>query len=147
MNGVSAFVDTNVLVYLYSDVDRFKQERAFRALREYDCSISTQVISEFNHVCIRKWRTPKENLLRAVKRICSYCDVVYIFEETIEKALGIHEKYNYSYYDSQIIASALEHECEYLLSEDMADGQVIERRLTIKNIFAMMEVTDSNEYL
>ena len=136
MNGDSAFVDTNVLVYLYSDVDHFKQERAFWALKQFDCQISTQVISEFNHVCIRKWKAPKENILRAIKRICSYCDLVYVYEDTIEKALGIHEKYKYSYYDSLIIASALEHDCQYLLSEDMADGQVIEGRLTIQNIFA-----------
>jgi predicted nucleic acid-binding protein len=61
--------------------------------------------------------------------------VVYIYEDTIEKALAIHEKYKYPYYDSLIVASALEHECQYLLSEDMADGQVIEGRLTIQNIF------------
>ena len=137
MHGIRAFVDTNILVYLYSDVDRIKQECAFRALREYDCSISTQVINEFNNVCIRKWKAPKENLLCAIKRICSYCDVVYIYEDTIEKALGIHKKYGYAYYDSLIIASALEHDSQYLLTEDMADGQVIEGRLTIKNIFTM----------
>jgi len=136
MNGASAFVDTNVLVYLYSDVDHFKQERAFWALKQFDCQISTQVISEFNHVCIRKWKAHKENILRAIKRICSYCDLVYVYEDTIEKALSINEKYKYSYYDSLIIASALEHDCQYLLTEDMADGQVIEGRLTIKNIFA-----------
>ena len=136
MNDVRAFVDTNVLVYLYSDVDLSKQERAFWALIKYDCQISTQVINEFNNVCIRKWKAPKEDILRAIKRICLYCGVAYIFEDTIQKALGIHEKYMYSYYDSLVIASALEHNCKYLFTEDMADGQVIESRLTIQNIFA-----------
>ena len=135
MNGVRAFVDTNILVYLYSDVDHIKQKQAFGALSQYDCQISTQVINEFNNVCIRKWKTPKENLQRAIKRICSYCSVAYIYEDTIKKSLDIYEKYKYSYYDSLIIASALEHDCSYLLSEDMADSQVIEGRLSIKNIF------------
>ena len=142
MNGVSAFVDTNVLVYLYSGIDHIKQKQAFEALSQYDCQISTQVINEFNNVCIRKWKAPKENLLRAIKRICSYCDVAYIYEDTIVKALDIHEKYGYAYYDSLIIASALEHDCQYLLTEDIADGQVIEERLTIKNIFVMENWTD-----
>jgi predicted nucleic acid-binding protein len=102
MNDVRAFVDTNVFVYLYSDVDDFKQKCAFFALNQYNCQISTQVINEFSHVC----------------------------------ALDVHERYGYAYYDSLIIASALEGNCRYLLSEDMADGQVIEGRLTIKNIFA-----------
>jgi predicted nucleic acid-binding protein len=35
-----------------------------------------------------------------------------------------------------MVASALESGCEYLLSEDMADGQVIEGELTIRNIFS-----------
>ena len=58
---------------------------------------------------------------------------------TVIKALEQHEKYGYSYYDSLIISSALESECSYLLSEDMADGQLIEGSLAIKNIF-----TDTN---
>jgi predicted nucleic acid-binding protein len=136
MNDVKAFVDTNVIVYLYSDVDSIKQKHAFWALSQYDCQISTQVINEFNNVCIRKWKAPKEDILSAIKIICSYCDVVYIYGDTIEEALDVREKYGYSYYDSLMIASALEHDCSYLLTEDMADGQLIERRLTIRNIFA-----------
>jgi predicted nucleic acid-binding protein len=53
----------------------------------------------------------------------------------VVEALTIHEKYGYSYYDSLMVASALKQECQYLFSEDMSDGQVIERSLTIKNIF------------
>jgi predicted nucleic acid-binding protein len=136
MDDIRAFVDTNILVYLYADVDGIKQNHAFNTLVQYDCQISTQVINEFINVCIRKWKAPKENILRAIKRICLYCDVVYIYEDTIEKALDVHEKYGYAYYDSLMIASALEYGCQYLLTEDMSDGQVIEGRLTIKNIFA-----------
>jgi predicted nucleic acid-binding protein len=44
--------------------------------------------------------------------------------------------YKFSYYDSQIIASALEHQCEILYSEDMQDGQVIEHCLRIINPFS-----------
>jgi predicted nucleic acid-binding protein len=50
-------------------------------------------------------------------------------------ALVYHEKYKFSYYDCLMIASALKTECQCLLSEDMADGQLIEGRLIIKNIF------------
>jgi predicted nucleic acid-binding protein len=35
-----------------------------------------------------------------------------------------------------MVASALENECAYLLSEDMTDGQVIEGTLTVRNIFS-----------
>jgi len=54
--------------------------------------------------------------------------------ETVKAALGCYEKYGYSYYDSLMLASALESGCKYLLSEDMADGHKVEGSLTIKNI-------------
>lgn len=135
MNGDKAFVDTNVIVYLYSQADEQKRNRAYSVLKQYDCHISTQVLSEFSNICTKKWKLTKDRIKSFIIQICSYIDLVYIYEGTIEKALNIHEKYQYSYYDSLIIASALEHECQYLLSEDMADGQVIEGKLIIQNIF------------
>ncbi|MEI6154767.1 MAG: DNA-binding protein, partial [Deltaproteobacteria bacterium] len=44
-------------------------------------------------------------------------------------------KYQYSYYDSLIISSALEKKCQILYSEDMQDGQTIEKTLKIVNPF------------
>jgi len=44
-------------------------------------------------------------------------------------------KYKFSYWDSLIIASALESGCGILYTEDMQDGQVIEDRLRIVNPF------------
>jgi predicted nucleic acid-binding protein len=56
--------------------------------------------------------------------------------ETIDKALELHEKYKYSYYDCLMLASALNSGCKYMLSEDLADGHIIEGNLKIVNIFA-----------
>ncbi|NJK98980.1 MAG: PIN domain-containing protein [Bacteroidales bacterium] len=55
---------------------------------------------------------------------------------TIDLACQIAKKYHYSYYDSQIIAAAMECGCKTLYSEDMQDGQVIENILTILNPFS-----------
>ena len=61
--------------------------------------------------------------------------IVYLFDtiETSKKAIEIKHRYQYSYWDSLIIASALESNCSILYSEDMHHGQVIEGRLTIQN--------------
>jgi predicted nucleic acid-binding protein len=40
-----------------------------------------------------------------------------------------------AHYDCLIIASALNSGCDYLLTEDLADGQIIENKLTVVNIF------------
>jgi len=47
----------------------------------------------------------------------------------------IAQRYQFSFYDSLIIASALEAGCITLYSEDMQHEQVIEKRLTIRNPF------------
>jgi predicted nucleic acid-binding protein len=45
------------------------------------------------------------------------------------------DSYSISYYDSLIIAAALENECVLLLTEDLQNGQKIENTLIIKNVF------------
>ena len=47
----------------------------------------------------------------------------------------IAAKYGYSIFDGLIAESALEAECDTLYSEDLQDGQIIERRVTIRNRF------------
>ena len=136
MNVIRAFVDTNILVYLHSKADEQKRNRAYSVIKQCYRQISTQVLNEFCNVCTKKWKFTKEKNQWLTKQICSYCNVLYIYEDTIDKALDIHDRYKFSYYDSLIIASALESNCSYLLSEDMADGLVIEGRLIIQNIFA-----------
>jgi predicted nucleic acid-binding protein len=135
MNADKAFVDTNLFVYLYSGTEPTKRERVFAVVNMFDRIVSTQVLNEFCSVALRKLRHPAQTVKTAAREICKTCRVAVIDETMIVKALDVHEKYGYSYYDSLIIASALDEGCRYLLSEDMNDGQVIEERLTIKNIF------------
>jgi predicted nucleic acid-binding protein len=49
--------------------------------------------------------------------------------------LSLKTRYQYSYWDSLILASALESRCQIVYSEDMQDGQQIEHTLTIQNPF------------
>ncbi len=63
------------------------------------------------------------------------CRVEIISLPTIQSALDVQDRYRFSWYDSLIIASALEAGCEFLYSEDMQNNQVIEGRLQIVNPF------------
>jgi predicted nucleic acid-binding protein len=56
--------------------------------------------------------------------------------DTHDLAIRVAEKYGFQFYDALIAAAALEAECTALYSEDFQDGQVIERRLTVRNPFA-----------
>jgi predicted nucleic acid-binding protein len=53
----------------------------------------------------------------------------------IYAAFDLHQRYKYSYYDSLIIAAAVNSQCHTLASEDLQDGQIIEGRLSIVNPF------------
>jgi predicted nucleic acid-binding protein len=136
MNADRAFLDTNVIVYLYSDTEFDKRKRAISIVDTYDRIISAQVLNEFCNVCIRKLKCSIPVINAAVQAIYRRCKLLKIDNFTVINALDSHEKYGYAYYDSLIISSALEGNRQYLLSEDMADGQVVEGRLTIRNIFA-----------
>jgi predicted nucleic acid-binding protein len=136
MPAAKAFVDTNVFVYIYSDDEQDKRRKAVMQIDKFDRVISTQVLNEFCNVCTRKMRMELTNVETAIEKICLTSTLTAVSRKTVRKALFIHGKYGYSYYDSLIVASALESDCEYLLSEDMADGQVIEDALTVRNIFS-----------
>jgi len=135
MSADKAFLDTNIFVYLYSGTEPNKCVHISSVINTYHRVVSTQVLNEFCNVCIRKIKLPVPFVKNAVEEICETCELLTIDDATIVKALDVHEKYGYAYYDSLIIASALEHNCSFLLTEDMAEGQVIDGRLTIQNIF------------
>jgi predicted nucleic acid-binding protein len=63
------------------------------------------------------------------------CRVEIISLVTIHTALDIWERYSFSWYDSLIVAAALEVGCDTIYSEDMQNGQEIEGRLHIINPF------------
>jgi predicted nucleic acid-binding protein len=55
---------------------------------------------------------------------------------THDRALDIAERYGFSFYDATIVALALDAGCDTLHSEDLQDGQVIEKQLTLRNPFS-----------
>jgi predicted nucleic acid-binding protein len=135
MNGNLAFIDTNVLVYAYSENDLHKKALSVYVLDAYECIASTHILNEFCNVCIKKLHFPIERIHRSLDEILDVCGLFVVNEHIIHNALDVHERYQTSYYDSVVIASALECKCNFLLSEDLQDGQIIDNKLTIVNPF------------
>jgi predicted nucleic acid-binding protein len=48
------FVDTNVLIYFYSNDDKIKKDKAFSAIKQSEILISTQVLIEFTNIAFGK---------------------------------------------------------------------------------------------
>ena len=55
---------------------------------------------------------------------------------TITQCIHLKERYGYSWWDSLLLSSALETHCTTVYSEDMQNGQVIEKSLRIINPLA-----------
>ena len=129
------FIDTNLWVYLYSDETKGSIIR--NIVNKYFCSIviSTQVLGELFNVLIKKIRRPKEEAKDIISNLITNFGIKGIEELLVLKAIEINIKYKYSYWDSLIIASALEAGCYILYTEDMQNGQIIEGRLGIVNPF------------
>ena len=134
MNGGEDFFDTNVVLYLLS-ADTAKADRA-EDLLALGGTISVQVLNEFASVASRKLRMSLIEIREVLAQIRAVCAVEPITIETHERALRIAERYGLPIYDALIVSAALLAGCKTLHSEDMQDGQVIERQLTIRNPFA-----------
>jgi predicted nucleic acid-binding protein len=132
--SAKAFIDTNIFIYLYSEDERRKREIAQKAVNTYEGVISTQVLNEFSNICIRKLYKKPDEVELAIDEIMRQCIVLTLEKEDI-KAIGLHKKLGYNYYDCLMVVSALKADCDYLLTEDLTDGQTIEGKLIIVNIF------------
>jgi predicted nucleic acid-binding protein len=131
------FIDTNVVLYLYSEDEPDKKAAAEAVLRGAERAwISTQVLSEMANVLRRKFKLDYPDIAAAVAEVRAACDVHVVTAETVALALKLGERYRHSYFDSLILAAALECGCDTLASEDMQNGLVVESSLTIRNPFA-----------
>ena len=129
------FVDTNILVYSVAD-DIRKRVIAEELLMQDLIVISPQVISEFVAVTLRKRILEPTKVTEYARKFLRAFQITVTSAETIAIALEIMTKYRLSYWDSLILAAALESSCSVVYSEDLQTGQVIEGRLTIVNPFA-----------
>ena len=130
------FLDTNIVVYLYSADEPEKRAAALELIDQNNPIISTQVLSELANTLSRKFHLPFEVVAQAVSEVRDSCTVFPVMPETISHALDLANKYRYSYYDSLILAAALSAGCSTLFTEDMQHGQIIEGVLTVQNPFA-----------
>jgi predicted nucleic acid-binding protein len=131
------FFDTNILIYCYSIDEKEKQNIALELIEQYSeaSNISTQVINELSNILFKKFKLSSLQIEEVILEIDNYLDITTFDLTTQLKALKIKEKYKLQFYDSLIIATAIENKCNVLYSEDMQDGLVVNKLLKIVNPF------------
>jgi len=131
------FLDSNILIYSSLQDDKEKHNETLNFLEKLKGKIvfiSTQVINEV-YVALLKHELQDEDIENIVLKVIDIYNSSMITVDTIKKSWSLRRIYNLSYWDSLIVASALESGCEVLYTEDMQDELVINNMLTIKNPF------------
>jgi predicted nucleic acid-binding protein len=137
------FLDTNIIIYLYSEDELVKNKQSESILQSENITISTQVLNEFSNTLRKKFKLGFDEIGKAIKQLIENISVIPIRTQTIFSALNTAKKYRFSYYDSLIIASAIEYNCDILYSEDLQHGQIIEKKLKIINPYLLQSSLDA----
>ena len=123
------FFDTNVIVYALSKSVPSKQVIASRLLKDAIESgrgtISFQVVQEFFNVAFRRFTPPMtaadaEHFLTVTLRPLLAVQSSY---GLYMRALQLTRGHSISWYDSLLVAAALESDCRSLYTEDLQHGQ------------------------
>ena len=129
------FLDTNIFVYTQTSTETKKRNISTEIIERYDCHTSTQVLNEVSNVLTKKLNMSIREVKQIISAINANCSIGIVDYDTVQKALDLKERYAYSYYDSLILATALESGCQKIFSEDMSNRQIIENTLEILNPF------------
>lgn len=127
------FIDTNIVVYAFSDDVRSDKAQALLAASPV---ISAQVLNEFANIGRRKLAMSWPEIREAVGSILILASAVVALDDDLTiAALDLADHYRFSFYDALIVAAALRAGCDQLYSEDMQAGLIVEKQLTIVNPF------------
>ena len=130
------FLDSNIWLYLFlkDELNKYKiVEKYILENSDTPMFISYQVINEVTNQLLRKDFSEtiiKEN----IEYLYKICTIHNYSKDIILLASSLREKYSFSFWDSMIVASAINCGCSTLASEDMHDGLKIDNMI-IRNIF------------
>lgn len=129
------FVDSNLWLYLYL-LDQDPNKRRLLIEKMIDGGpwvITSQVLVEVGANLCRKGRMPEAQIRTALTDISDACLIHHLDQAVLLRASRIRESDTVSYWDSLIIAAALESRCVELWSEDMQAGRIFDGKLTLRN--------------
>ena len=125
------FLDTNISVYCFDDREPRKSEIAKDLIAHGASSglgvVSYQVLQEFCNVASssKVLALKPERITAYVSQLLHPMNKIGPSVALLGQALALRHESSYSFYDSLIIAAALQFGCKTLYSEDMQHGQSI----------------------
>ena len=115
--------------------DVVKQKKCRELVRalvlRHEAVISTQILQEFYVACTAKLKV-KPILVKGMIHGFQNMEVVTVGSDLINEAIDTSIQYQISFCDSLVVVSAESAKCQYLVTEDLNEGQVI-RNVKIQN--------------
>lgn len=133
----NVFIDTNVWIYLYRNEDTEKKNIAENLIENNfeNIIISTQILNEMYSTISKKTVNVQSRVKDIIIETIANFRVTDISTFDVIRAMEIKDRYGFSYWDSLVIASALESGCSILYTEDLQHNQLIDNSLKIINPF------------
>ena len=140
MSGDRSFLDTNIFIYAGDEANPTKARRSRKLIADVVNSgngvSSYQVIQEFVNVVLRRFRKTLlvEDVERFLATVFQPLAIIHSSFGLYAEALRLQTRYRLPWYDSLIVAAAVEADCSILYSEDFQHGQRF-GSMTVKNPF------------
>ena len=135
--GGKLFLDTNVFVYALDGADKRKQARCRDIMaataREHRGVVSTQVLQELYVVATKKLGMDPRDAKEIVVSLENF-ETVVVTPPLIAEAIDCSVLARISFWDALIVAAAESASCAAIVTEDLADGQLV-RGLRITSPF------------
>ena len=130
------FLDTNVWLYALIKSDEVKYAQATQLIEgEANIHSNVQVANEISINLMRKAGKDNPYIQAFLGDFVASYPVAPLTPEELLTAAGLRLDYRLSYWDSLIVAAALQAGCDILYSEDMQNGLRINGCLQIVNPF------------
>ena len=137
-NGVHtpSFADSNIWLYAFLDEQSdTKASIARRILGDSRPMLSVQVINEICRNLLQKGGLDEVRIRSIIKSFYAYYSVADLTQETLLLGSDLRTRYSFSFWDSLIVAAALQSGAQLLYSEDMQHGLVVDGSLRVVNPF------------
>jgi predicted nucleic acid-binding protein len=136
------FVDSNIWIYAATRAEEVppdtRHEAARHLIESIEPDLPVQVINEVSINLIRKFKFSEAHIQTLIRSFYQKYTVYPLDADILLKASTLRTRYRFSFWDSIVVGTALQHQCRILYTEDMGNKLTVNDTLTIINPFHQM---------
>jgi len=127
----NVLIDSNVWIYAFMAQEAENEDRRITLANQLIAQtpaiiLTTQIVNEVCNILLRKHRVSNQTIINYIDYFYREYPVALQEKSTIKQAATLRTQYNFAFWDSLVVASALENHCTTLYSEDMQNGVIVQ---------------------